>query len=151
MRTKIALVTVAVAAGIALAIAFAPRKIAEEAAGPRALRLGEEECAACHMILTDPHFAAQRVLGPDDVKVYDDSGCLLKELARDRRGALWFAEADTGEWIDGSDVRFERTTRTTPMGFGLAARRSITAPKGSMDLEAAIRFVTDSRKEKSGS
>jgi hypothetical protein len=112
-------------------------------AGPRAAIVGEDPCAACLMLVSDARFAAERVLGPEQVKVYDDPGCLLRELARDRSGALFFADARTGEWIPGAEVRFETTTQTTPMGYGLAASR-----EGPIDLETAIRRVQDAAKEK---
>jgi copper chaperone NosL len=136
----------------ASALLLALDRGASRSAGPRAARLGEEECAACRMIVSDPRFAAQRVLGPEEAKVYDDTGCLLQEMAEDRSGTAWFADSETGEWIEGSEVRFVRTTVTTPMGFGLAARRARSVPEGNVDLEAAIRSLTvrapGSREEK---
>lgn len=126
------------------AAAFALRSSAPQGeAGPRVARLAEDACASCLMLLSDSHFAAQRVLGPDDVKLYDDHGCLLRELAKDRRGQLYFADAATGDWIPAASVRFDLATRTTPMGYGLAASRS-----GSLDLEAAIRRLQEPAKEK---
>jgi copper chaperone NosL len=119
-----------------------------ERAGPRPVRLGEDPCAECLMLANDGHFAAERVLGPDEVKVYDDPGCLLREMAKDRTGAAFFADADTGEWLDAATVRFVTSKRDTPMGYGLAATRAERAGTNSLDLEGAIRRVAGSAKEK---
>jgi hypothetical protein len=118
------------------------RRPSSEALAPRAIHLGEDECARCHMIVSDPHYAAERVLGPDDTKVYDDAGCCLEALARDRSGTVFFAEASTGEWVPVADARFERTPQPTPMGFGLAVARASQASRESLDLEGAIALVT---------
>ena len=118
------------------------------AAGPRSVHLGEEECANCHMIVSEAPFAAERVLGVDDVRVYDDPGCLLLELPKDRRGAIYFADAVTGEWIPGASVRFEPSARPTPMGYALAATTAAKASPRALDLESAVQKLANPAKEK---
>jgi hypothetical protein len=112
---------------------------------PRAIHLGEEECAGCRMIVSDARWAAELVRGPDETLVYDDPGCLLRALAKDGSGTAFFTDPETGEWIPASEVRFVTTTRTTPMGYGLSPVRASRAAPGALDLDTAIRRVTAGR------
>jgi hypothetical protein len=124
-------------------LALAPRGPAAPL-GPRAVHLGEEECGECRMIVSEARFASERVLSSETTKVYDDPGCLLKELRKDRTGVLFFTDAGTGEWIPASRVRFETTSGPTPMGYGLVAFDADHAHTGAMTLEGAIAFLGSS-------
>jgi hypothetical protein len=139
-------ILVGVALFAAVGIAYATRRPpAPFVPAPRAIHLGEEECATCRMIVSDARWAAQRVLGPDETLVYDDAGCLLRALASDRSGTCFFADPATGEWIAAADVRFVVTKQSTPMGYGLSPVRASRAAPDALDLEAAIRRVAGGR------
>jgi copper chaperone NosL len=90
--------------------------------GPRAIVWDRESCAHCHMLISDPAFAAQLETGDGDLPAFDDPGCLLAYLAEHGAGVrrIWFHHSKEHRWLAGDAVGFVRVPRT-PMGYGLAA------------------------------
>ena len=90
--------------------------------GPAPIAWDREPCAHCHMLISEPRFAAQLETEQGEIRSFDDPGCLLSELdARTpsvRR--LWFHHVREDRWLDGAHVAFADAGET-PMGYGLGA------------------------------
>lgn len=127
----------ALAALAALAAACAPSD------GPRPIVWNKESCAHCHMLIGDPHFAAQLQTPDGAVYDFDDPGCLLLFRAGhpeiDVR-ATWFHDVREDRWIPGERVAFVRVEAPTPMGYGLGAVERSTG-SGALDPQAALEVV----------
>jgi len=98
--------------------------------GPRPLAFGAEECAHCHMTLSDPRYAGQLVTMTGKVLPFDDVGCLATfvatgGIARDRIHSLWvqdFTQPDS--ILDATTAVFlQHDSIRTPMDYGLVALR----------------------------
>jgi copper chaperone NosL len=111
--------------------------------GPRPIVWNKEACAHCHMLIGDPHFAAQIQTADGAVYDFDDPGCLLLFRAShpeiDVR-ATWYHHVREDRWIPGERVAFVRSPAPTPMGYGLGAveRGTQTA---ALDPRAALEAV----------
>jgi copper chaperone NosL len=103
---------------------------------PRAIVWDREPCAHCHMLISDPAFAAQLETTAGDLPAFDDPGCLLAYQAEHGASVrrTWFHHSQEDRWIAGDRVAFERVPRT-PMGYGLAAVDAGTP--GAISLAAA--------------
>jgi copper chaperone NosL len=105
---------------VLLVIACAP-------ANPRAIVWGHEQCAHCHMTLTDHRFAAEVITRTGKVVTFDDVGCLRAWLAADRGppARVWVADFTVpDEWLPAdSAVYLHSDTIRTPMASGLVAVR----------------------------
>lgn len=96
--------------------------------GPPEIPLGQTECAACHMIISDAAFAAALVNVDNQgvVKLaFDDIGCLLdyrrKHSAADR-SFEFFHDFDSRGWIPAAEASFVFSQNLqTPMASHLAA------------------------------
>jgi copper chaperone NosL len=106
--------------------------------GPREPAWDRVACARCHMLVSDPRFAAQLRTRSGERQFFDDPGCLL--LARAEAGeapaALWYHDSTGEGWLTEADVRFAAAAET-PMGHGFAAVRAGHAP-GALDAAAAL-------------
>ena len=80
---------------------------------------GKQPCDHCHMLLSDPHNAAQLVTLSGERLYFDDVGCMVERVARDTGSVahMWVRDAH-GTWIDAHRARF-RTGVQTPMGYGM--------------------------------
>jgi hypothetical protein len=117
-----------------LAIVSLPLLAFACAAGPVAppvVHWGSDECTHCHMILSEPRFAA---VARDDAGAearFDDLGCLVRWRAEQGSAVewqVWVRDADGEAWIDAPAAWFVRVPgRATPMGSGLSAHASRTA------------------------
>ena len=95
--------------------------------GPVEIRYGRDTCDLCHMIISDPRFAAQIRGGPGH-KAYkfDDIGDGLLFLARqdwkDAPGVeIWVMDVDTGtRWLDARKA-FYVPGMQSPMAHGFGA------------------------------
>jgi copper chaperone NosL len=103
---------------------------------PAELRLGEEACAECRMIVSDARYAAQRRSREGAVEFFDDLGCLLTH----RRGAaldplgVFAATGEDGAWTRGDRAYLVHSRDfASPMGYGLKA----FASRGAAEAEAA--------------
>jgi copper chaperone NosL len=122
------------AALLAAACAAAPQ-------GPPAVRWGVDECSHCHMILSDPRFAAVARGAAGAEARFDDLGCLVAFLGerggdqarRDEGWQVWVHDAGGEGWLPAAEAWYTRGSRlATPMGSGLRAwpSREAAAPGG---------------------
>ena len=122
---------------------------------PAELRLGEDACAECRMLISDVRYAAQRVSREGAVEFFDDAGCLLASVRPriesgagsepvEGRGPSRDGESDPrGVFVvTGDDATWTRadlayvvqsTDITSPMGHGLLAFSS----RDAAEAEAA--------------
>jgi copper chaperone NosL len=112
--------------------------VAACADGPREIRLGEEACAHCSMVISDDRFAAQLITDRGRSLAYDDVACLLAaELAAAATGdatlqssrGRWIADFDApGAWLPVEAAVFLKSgALRTPMGGGLSAHATAEA------------------------
>lgn len=99
--------------------------------GPKDIRYGEELCDYCHMIITDPAFAAQLVTRTGKVHVFDDVGDLAAfttegRVPADEVHGMWVnLFLHPSERVPVADAVFLLSDRfRSPMSSGLAAFRS---------------------------
>lgn len=90
---------------------------------PPTIRYGEDLCAECRMIISEPKFAAALHDGRE-WKKFDDIGCL--EIYQDKgwmRGTAWVHDYTTETWIekDAAIILVSDEIRT-PMGYGKIAK-----------------------------
>jgi copper chaperone NosL len=99
-------------------------------------------CARCHMLLSDPAFAAQLHGADGQVRFFDDPGCLLlyRADAPDPRAKAWFHDSKSERWLSDAEVGFVPVDET-PMGHGLAAVERAASPT-ALGLEAALATLT---------
>jgi copper chaperone NosL len=107
------------------------------ASGPPPITLDETACAHCGMLVSDLAFASAYRTGEGDALVFDDLGCLLRELPSE--GArVWVKDFETSEWLDAEAAFFVRSESIqTPMGGGIVAFSSREAAEGRGE---ALRF-----------
>lgn len=92
---------------------------------------GKQACAHCHMLLSDPHSAAQLLSREADALYFDDVGCLI-EFLRERPTDIeqaWVRDPN-GTWLRATDARYTGK-QSTPMGYGFLVR-----PSGELDFRA---------------
>ena len=121
---------VAAALGVA-ALALVLWRAAAPPTGPVEPAWDRVACARCHMLLTDPAYAAQLHTPAGEVLLFDDPGCLLLQRA-EQGGAparVWFHDSAGDGWLAEADVRFVPAPET-PMGHGFAAVAATRAPDG---------------------
>jgi hypothetical protein len=101
----------------------------------------KQPCAHCHMLLSDPRYAAQVALDDGQRFFFDDVGCLAVYVAGNEK-AVRHAWVDQGSvWRDAYATRYAQGA-TTPMGYGFAAD-----PRGSVDFAFVVRTVSSKRAE----
>jgi copper chaperone NosL len=91
------------------------------ASGPPPVTLDETACAHCGMLVSDLAFASAYRTEAGDALVFDDLGCLLRELPSE--GArVWVKDYETSEWLEAEAAFFVRSDSIeTPMGGGIIA------------------------------
>jgi len=96
--------------------------------GPPPLRLGEQECAACRMLISDERFAAALVYEHDgrvQRPAFDDINCLFGHLADLPAGtpySVYTHDFETRAWLNARDAAFVRSSALeSPMGAQIAA------------------------------
>lgn len=109
---------------------------------PRAIVLGEEPCAHCHMTVADPRFGAELVTRTGKVFIFDDAACLAAfveggTVAPEAVHSLWVADflaPDSLRRVE--EVVFLRSEALrTPMAGNVAAVRA--GPRAD-SLQAAL-------------
>ncbi len=92
------------------------------AGGPDPIAFDRESCTHCHMLISDPSFAAQLQTADGEIFNFDDPGCLLRWRAEHspRVRAIWFHHVREARWLSEAEVAFAPVART-PMGYGLGA------------------------------
>ena len=93
------------------------------AVAPPHVRWGVDECSHCHMILSEPRYAAVARSATGDEARFDDLGCLLRWASTDRSGwQIWVHDSAGDEWLDAEAASFTHSaTARTPMGSGWQA------------------------------
>lgn len=91
---------------------------------PPNLRLGQEACANCRMIISDARFAAALITGDGETLKFDDLGCLIQHESAGFRPTVvyWVRDFKNDAWLNARDAVFVHSgSIVSPMGFGLAA------------------------------
>lgn len=109
---------------------------------PPEIHYGEDVCAACNMIISDPRFAAGYAVelkpGRYDSLAFDDIGDMLthQEAAADAKIVAWYVHDYTSEeWLDATAAYFVVSAAImTPMGHGVAA---FAAQQAAQEMAAA--------------
>lgn len=114
---------------------------ARPVSGPPELRLGEDECARCRMVVDQERYAAARVT-PEGVEVYDDLGELFvhrREVPRPDE-QLWVRDYQGAGWLEARQAFYVAAKDlTTPMGFGVVA---VATQERALTLAVQVRGQT---------
>jgi copper chaperone NosL len=101
---------------------------AGDALAPPEIRYGEDVCAECGMIISEPRFAAGLVAevdGQTQTAAFDDIGDMLMFAAGHPSWVIrrWYVhDYHSGDWLPAESATFVQSTDIrTPMGHGLAA------------------------------
>lgn len=102
----------------------------------------KQPCEHCHMVLSDPRYAAQ-VSTEDGRRLYfDDIGCMASFLnARASESVRAWARVG-GHWHDARTMRYARDGQT-PMGFGFVPRE-----RGPFDLTTLQRVIAQEQAQR---
>lgn len=118
--------------------------------GPPRARFGEDACARCGMIVSDPRFAAGFTDEDGEAVLFDDAGEALAALRPRPELAekLYVNDMEEPGWLPARQAHFVRAEGfATPMGSGVAAFRdparaaAFAARHGApppLDLAAAL-------------
>jgi copper chaperone NosL len=97
---------------------------------PQPLHLGNEECAHCRMMITEPQFAAQALNNKGKAFKFDAVECLASwvlagEVDAAEIHSLWVADhEEPTRWLRVEEAAFLRSGAVhSPMGAGLIALR----------------------------
>lgn len=91
---------------------------------PPEIYYGEDICAHCGMIISDPRFAAVIVSPTGESRKYDDLGCMLDDYSHSQAemAAIYIHDYNTSTWLDGKAAYYVRANDLhTPMASGLVA------------------------------
>jgi hypothetical protein len=134
-RSGLRRLAVAIVSG---ALVFGLWRLAGPPAGPVEPAWDRVACARCHMLVSDPRFAAQLHTNAGEVLFYDDPGCALlaRAEAAEAPAALWFHDSAGAAWLAERDVRFVPAAET-PMGHGFAALAAGATPD-AIDASAVL-------------
>jgi len=112
-----------------VAIVAIPAAIAgcggEAATGPPDIEYGRDVCDECHMIISEPRFAAAYRDSSGEPSIFDDIGDMVDHGTR--AGVLdqvtaWVHDFGTEEWVDAPDAWFVRGSDVeTPMAGNIVA------------------------------
>lgn len=102
---------------------------------PPEIRYGEDVCAECKMIISDPRFAAAYTYevspGRYENALFDDIGDMLIHAGKHPEHevvAWWVHDYDSKEWLDGQKATYVFSNNLqTPMAQGTAAFASLEA------------------------
>jgi copper chaperone NosL len=105
--------------------------------GPEPIAYGRDACAECRMILSRPGFAGEVRTADGTLRKYDDVGCLLQAMLR-QRGEMpeaWVEDHTDGGLVPLLTATLVRLRKAdTPMGRGIVA---------FADADAARHFADD--------
>jgi copper chaperone NosL len=93
----------------------------------------KQPCDHCHMVLSDPRYAAQLASQAGERWFFDDIGCLAAFMLEHKptRARAWVHDASG--WRDAEHTRYARGAQT-PMGYGF-----VPDPHGELDFPALLR------------
>ncbi|NIR49852.1 hypothetical protein GWO43_15140 [candidate division KSB1 bacterium] len=96
----------------------------EGAPKPAKVYYGEDMCAHCQMLISEPNFVGQFLPANGKVKKFDDIGCLVAKLEEESETprAIFVASYEDSGWLNAENATFLKSEKLhTPMSFGLAA------------------------------
>jgi len=82
----------------------------------------EYHCSECNMDIEEMSYQAQAIMQNGDTHFFDDIGCVVLWLEKDKEGIARMATKtlDTHHWVDPEKVWYTRIAND-PMGYGFAA------------------------------
>ncbi len=99
---------------------------------PPKIIYGEDMCDECKMIINEDKYAAA-ITTQDNTYRFDDIGCMFVFMSKHSEInpiKVWVHDFKSGEWIDGKDARYLKTSETkTPMGYGILAFKALADAK----------------------
>ncbi len=96
----------------------------ESASGPPHIEFGRDVCDECHMIISEPRFAAAYRDAGGEPFVFDDISDMLANIAGGGQPAddmIWVHDYETEEWLDAPAAWYVSGQIATPMGGGIVA------------------------------
>lgn len=90
---------------------------------PPEIYYGQDTCAHCRMLISDPRFAAALLTIEGESRKYDDIGCLLDDYTHSgvKAAGIYVHDYNTGAWLDARVAVFVQSDIHTPMASGLVA------------------------------
>jgi hypothetical protein len=125
--------------------------------GVHEIHWDRDMCVRCKMVVSERKYAVQTT-DPVSGKTYyfDDIGCLVLWFDEEKipwagSAKIWITDKNSGEWIDAREAKYS-TEDITPMGFGFAAYKAGTEPKGVeiIDYEKVVKRSIAMEKIKKG-
>jgi len=107
----------------------------ETTPSPPTIRYGEDLCAECNMIISDPRYAAGYAYavsaGRYESIAFDDIGDLLTHMAKHPERAIvaWYVhDYESEEWLDATTAYYVVSEQIiSPMGHGISAHATRAA------------------------
>jgi hypothetical protein len=99
-------------------------------AGSEPIRHGEDTCARCRMLISQPGFAGEMRDRDGALTKYDDLGCLLDAIlsSREEIPEAWVEDHETGDLVPLLRAQLVREGgAATPMGHGIIAFQHVTS------------------------
>lgn len=101
-------------------------------AAPPEIRYGEDTCAECNMIISDPRYAAgyahEISAGRYESLAFDDIGDLLAHMTNypERKIVAWYVhDYESEAWLDATTAYYVVSEQiASPMGHGISAHRT---------------------------
>ena len=99
----------------------------EDPLTPPSIRYGEDVCAACNMIISDPAYASAYRVAGGNARLFDDLGemVVFMRTSPEPAVATFVHHYETRDWLTAEDAIYVQSSALqTPMGFGVAATAS---------------------------
>ncbi len=110
-------------------------------AGPVDILPGDV-CSFCGMHITEKKYSGQYITSDGKVKKFDDIGCLVSSYTKekDKVKKIWFADFETGEWLDSENALFS-SGFTTPMRYGFVAFKKQNCKGDCIPFEELLKKI----------
>lgn len=115
--------------------------VACTAGGPRDPVWGKQTCKHCGMLVSEARYAGQLLTTQNERLYFDDIGCLVEYVDRERGAAskLWvYAE---GGWVEAESARYG-VGAPSPMDYGF-----VPDPSATLDFSGVRRAVASRREQ----
>lgn len=120
----------------------------ETTPNPPGIRYGEDLCAECNMIISDPRYAAGYAyeIGASRYEsvAFDDIGDLLTHMAKhpERTIVAWYVhDYESQEWLDATIAYYVVSEQIiSPMGHGIAAHATQAAAEQMAQAKQGVVF-----------
>jgi copper chaperone NosL len=96
----------------------------------------KQPCDHCHMVLSDPRYAAQLSSQSDERRYFDDIGCLAAFMVEHKLTHAHAWVHDASGWRGADQTRYARGAQT-PMGYGF-----VPDARGGLDFAELLRGAT---------